>query len=103
MDHGWEEQGGQDVTDQMDHRVPGDPPPGEVATEREDDAHRGVEVGPGHLPMGRMMAMTIIPGATTAAVRPTVPGKAFAIIPPPAATNTSRNVPKSSAHSRRHS
>jgi hypothetical protein len=53
--------------------------------------------------MKRMMAMTIIPGATTAAVRPTVPGKAFAIIPPPAATNTSRNVPKSSAHSRRHS
>src|SRR5664280_2866837 len=71
MDHGLEGQGGQDGTDQLDHHVPGDPPPGEVATKREGDAHRGVEVGPGHVPMGRMMTMTIIPGATTAAARPT--------------------------------
>ena len=37
--------------------------------------------------------MTISPGATTAAVRLIVFGNAWPIIPPPAATSTSKNVP----------
>ncbi len=53
--------------------------------------------------MKRMTASTIMPGATTAAVRLTEPGKARPIIPPPAATSTSKNVPKNSEKSRRHS
>ncbi len=52
--------------------------------------------------MARMMAMTISPGATTAAARPTDPGMARPIIGPPAATSTRKNVPRSSALNRRH-
>ena len=53
--------------------------------------------------MNRMMAITISPGATTAAVRLMVSGNAWPIIPPPAATRTRKNVPRSSENSRRHS
>ena len=53
--------------------------------------------------MNRMMAITIRPGATTAAWRLMVFGKAWLIIPPPAATSTRKNVPNSSENSRRHS
>ena len=53
--------------------------------------------------MNRMIAITIRPGATTAAVRLMVSGKAWPIIPPPAATSTRKNVPNSSENSRRHS
>jgi len=38
-----------------------------------------------------------------AAERPIVPGKAWPIMPPPAATSTSMNVPRTSENSRRHS
>ena len=47
--------------------------------------------------------MTMRAGAVTAAVRLIVFGKAAPIMPPPAATSTSRNVPYSSETSRRHS
>jgi len=40
--------------------------------------------------MKRMMAITIRPGATTAAARPTDPGMEWSIIGPPAATSTRR-------------
>ena len=53
--------------------------------------------------MKRMIAITIRPGATTAAVRLIVSGNACPIIPPPAATRTRKNVPSSSEKSRRHS
>jgi len=43
--------------------------------------------------MNKMIPITINPGATTAADRVIVPGKAWLIIPPPAATSTSRKVP----------
>ena len=54
-------------------------------------------------PMNRMMAMTMSAGATTAADRLIVSGKAWPIIPPPAATKTRKKVPRSSEKSRRHS
>ena len=53
----------------------------------------GLRWAPDTLPMNRMIPMTINPGATTAAVRVIVSGNAWPIIPPPAATSTSRNVP----------
>ena len=46
--------------------------------------------------MNRMMPITMSPGATTAACRLIVSGKAWLIIPPPAATRTRKNVPNSS-------
>ena len=45
--------------------------------------------------MNRMIAITIRPGAVTAAARLMVFGKAWLIIPPPAATSTRKNVPNS--------
>ena len=53
--------------------------------------------------MNRMIAITIKPGATTAAWRLMVPGNAWLIMPPPAATNTRKNVPSNSENRRRHS
>ena len=53
--------------------------------------------------MNRMMPITIRPGATTAAVREIVFGKAWPIMPPPAATSTRKNVPYNSEKRRRHS
>ena len=46
--------------------------------------------------MNKMIAITINPGAVTAAVRLIVLGNAWPIIPPPAATRTRKNVPTSS-------
>ncbi len=63
----------------------------------------GFRCAPDTLPMNRMIAITISPGATTAAVRLIVSGNACPIIPPPAATSTRKNVPSSSEKSRRHS
>ena len=63
----------------------------------------GLRWAPETLPMKRMIAITIRPGATTAAVRVIVSGNACPIIPPPAATSTRKNVPSSSENSRRHS
>ena len=56
----------------------------------------GFRCAPEILPMNKMMPMTIRPGATTAAVRLMTPGNAWPIMPPPAATTTSRNVPYNS-------
>ena len=53
--------------------------------------------------MNRMIAITMRPGATTSAVRLIVAGNAWPIMPPPAATSTRKNVPRSSENSRRHS
>ena len=53
--------------------------------------------------MNRMIASTINPGATTAAVRLIVFGNACPITPPPAATRTRKNVPSNSENNRRHS
>ena len=53
--------------------------------------------------MNMMIPNTISPGATTAAVRLIVFGNAAPIIPPPAATVTRKNVPRSSENNRRHS
>ena len=44
--------------------------------------------------MNRMIAITISPGATTAAVRLIVSGKRLTHHPPPAATSTRKNVPE---------
>ena len=63
----------------------------------------GLRCAPETLPMNRMIASTISPGATTAAVRLMVFGNASPIMPPPAATNTRKNVPSTSEKSRRHS
>ena len=63
----------------------------------------GFRWAPDTLPMNRMIAITISPGATTAAVRLIVSGNACPIIPPPAATSTRKNVPSNSEKSRRHS
>src|SRR5262245_4737773 len=52
--------------------------------------------------MKRMIAITIRPGATTAAARLIVLGKARPIMPPPAATRTRKNVPSNSEKRRRH-
>jgi hypothetical protein len=51
--------------------------------------------------MNRMIAITIRPGATTAAARLILPWPCR--MPPPAATSTSMNVPSSSENSLRHS
>ena len=53
--------------------------------------------------MNMMIAITIRPGATTAAVRVMVFGNAWPIMPPPAATSTRKKVPYSSENRRRHS
>ena len=53
--------------------------------------------------MNKMTPMTISPGATTAAEWLITPGKAWPIMPPPAATSTRKKVPSSSENSRRHS
>ena len=53
--------------------------------------------------MNKMMAMTISAGAVTAAVRLIMLGKAWPIMPPPAATSTRKNVPSNSENRRRHS
>ena len=53
--------------------------------------------------MNRMIAITISPGADTAAERAIVFGNAWPIMPPPAATSTRKNVPSSSENRRRHS
>ncbi len=63
----------------------------------------GLRCAPDTLPMNKMIAITIKPGATTAAWRLIVPGNAWLIMPPPAATNTRKNVPRSSETRRRHS
>ncbi len=63
----------------------------------------GFRWAPDTLPMNKMIASTISPGAVTAAVRLMVPGKASPIMPPPAATSTRKNVPSNSETSRRHS
>ncbi len=63
----------------------------------------GLRWAPDTLPMNRMTASTISAGAVTAAVRLIVFGNASPIIPPPAATNTRKNVPSNSEKSRRHS
>jgi hypothetical protein len=63
----------------------------------------GLRWAPDTLPMNRMIASTIRAGATTAAVRLMVFGNACPTIPPPAATNTRKKVPRSSEKSRRHS
>ena len=54
----------------------------------------GFRWAPDTLPMNMMIAITISPGATTAAVRVIVSGNACPIMPPPAATRTRKNVPK---------
>ena len=100
---GLQEPGGECGTGQLDHDVSRYPLPREVTPQREGDADRRVEVRPGYLPMNRMIASTISPGATTAAVRLIVFGKAWPIMPPPAATSTRKNVPSSSENRRRHS
>ena len=63
----------------------------------------GLRWAPETLPMNKMIAITMSAGATTAAVRLMVFGKACPIIPPPAATSTRKNVPSSSENRRRHS
>ena len=63
----------------------------------------GFRWAPDTLPMNMMIAITIRPGATTAAVRLIVSGNACPIMPPPAATRTRKNVPSNSETSLRHS
>jgi len=53
--------------------------------------------------MNKMMAITINPGATTAALLDTEPGTMWFIMGPPAATRTKKKVPSNSEKSRRHS
>ena len=63
----------------------------------------GLRWAPETAPMNRMMAMTMRPGATTAATRSTPPKLTAETTPAPAATVTSRNVPKNSPKSLLHS
>src|SRR6478672_10648730 len=63
----------------------------------------GLRWAPETLPMNRMIPSTINPGAVTAAVRLIVLGNASPITPPPHATSTRKNVPKTSEKSLRHS
>ena len=63
----------------------------------------GFKCAPDTLPMNKMIANTINPGAVTAAVREIVSGNAWLIIPPPAATSTRKKVPNASENRRRHS
>ena len=63
----------------------------------------GFKCAPEILPMNKMMAMTVSAGATTAALWLITPGKAWLIMPPPAAARTRKNVPSSSENRRRHS
>src|SRR5579863_4461576 len=58
----------------------------------------GFRCAPETAPMNRMMAMTMSPGATTAASRPTLPGITELTTPAPAATRTRKNVPNTSAN-----
>ena len=53
--------------------------------------------------MNKMTAITVSAGAVTAAVWLITPGKAWPIIPAPAAASTRKKVPSSSANNRRHS
>jgi hypothetical protein len=53
--------------------------------------------------MKRMIDITMRPGATTSADRLTSPWLSAETTPAPAATTTKRNVPNTSANSRRHS
>ena len=53
----------------------------------------GLRWAPETLPMNKMIAITMRAGATTAAVRLITPGKAWPIMPPPAATKTRKKVP----------
>ncbi len=50
-----------------------------------------------------MIAITMIPGAITIMASVTRPPLTAPTTPPPAATSTSRNVPQTSAKTRRHS
>ena len=61
----------------------------------------GFRCAPETAPMNRMIAITISPGATTAAGRLIWPLPCR--IPPPAATSTRKNVPSSSENNRRYS
>ena len=59
----------------------------------------GLRCAPETLPMKRMIAEHHEGGRTTASLRLMVSGKARAIIPPPAATSTSKKVPIASEKS----
>src|SRR5262245_5611142 len=63
----------------------------------------GFRWAPDTAPMNRMIAMTIRPGATTAALRPIAASLLASTTAAPAATSTSKNVPRASANKRRHS
>ncbi len=62
----------------------------------------GLKWAPETLPMNMIIAITIRPGATTAAARPIAPSKRWFIMPAPAATVTRRKVPMNSENHRRH-
>ena len=63
----------------------------------------GLRCAPETAPMNRMIAITMRPGAVTAAVRLMAPSEAAFTTAPPAPTSTRKKVPSSSAKRRRHS
>src|ERR1700735_4131313 len=63
----------------------------------------GFRCAPETVPMNRITAITINPGAVTAAPRPIAPWVKAFTTGAPAPASTSRNVPNSSENSRRHS
>ena len=63
----------------------------------------GFRCAPETAPIARITAMTMSAGATTADTRPTEPREAASTTGAPAATNTRKKVPTTSANRRRHS
>jgi hypothetical protein len=63
----------------------------------------GFRCAPETLPMYKMIPRTVSPGAVTAAVWLITPGKAWLIMPAPAAASTRKKVPSTSENRRRHS
>jgi hypothetical protein len=98
-EHQAQKQAGQRRADELDDDVARDALPREVPAKASDTA--GFRCAPETAPINKMIAVTIRPGATTAAARLICP---FACrSPPPAATSTSAKVPSNSENSRRHS
>ena len=76
MNDGLEEPGGECRSDELDDDVCGHATPREISSKREPHTHGGIKMcAPETLPMNRMIAITIRPGATTAAARLIVSGK----------------------------
>ena len=94
---------GQHRAGELRSQVAGHPPPAEVAAQREREADHRVQVRPGHRTHGQDHRHHQQSRRGDAATRPMPPWFRRPATAAPAPTMTSRNVPNSSANSRRHS